>query len=83
MTDKKWDADTYDIHLDTCGLSCPLPLLKAKLELNRLAGGAVLRVYATDSGSQRDFRAFASMAGHQLLREEVEGEIYKYWLRKG
>lgn len=76
-----WDG-ACDAELDASGLNCPLPLLKAKLELNRLASGAVLKIIATDAGSQRDFRAFAVLAGHSLLREEVEGGVYRYWLRK-
>ena len=71
-----------DAELDACGLNCPLPLLKAKLELNRLPSGAVLKVSATDAGSQRDFRAFARLAGHDLLRVEVVDGVYRYWLRK-
>ncbi|MGH8355473.1 MAG: sulfurtransferase TusA family protein [Pseudomonas sp.] len=82
MTDAVGWADACDAELDASGLNCPLPLLKAKLELNRLASGAVLKVTATDAGSQRDFRAFAKLAGHQLLREEVEDGVYRYWLRK-
>lgn len=76
------DVPAFDAELDACGLNCPLPLLKAKLEFNHLASGAVLKVSATDAGSQRDFRAFASLAGHALLHEEVEGGVYRYWLRK-
>ncbi|AMB86071.1 response regulator SirA [Pseudomonas agarici] len=76
------DAVNYDAELDASGLTCPLPLLKAKLELNRLVSGAVLRVIATDAGSQRDFRTFARLAGHTLLREEEEAGVYRYWLRK-
>ncbi|UVE16583.1 sulfurtransferase TusA family protein [Pseudomonas sp. LS44] len=72
-----------DAEIDASGLNCPLPLLKAKLELNRLPSGAVLKVTATDSGSQRDFRVFASLAGHALLHEESADGIYRYWLRKG
>ncbi|WP_349571159.1 sulfurtransferase TusA family protein [Azotobacter salinestris] len=83
MTDAEWQAGACDAELDASGLSCPLPLLKAKLELNRLHSGAVLKVTATDPGSQRDFRAFAKLAGHCLLHEEVEGDRFRYWLRKG
>lgn len=53
------DAVAHDVELDASGLNCPLPLLKAKMELNRMASGAVLKVIATDAGSQRDFRTFA------------------------
>ena len=76
------DIPPCDAELDATGLSCPLPLLKAKLELNRLASGAVLKVIATDAGSQRDFRTFARLAGHELLREEEDAGTYRYWLRK-
>jgi tRNA 2-thiouridine synthesizing protein A len=76
------EAVEYDAELDASGLNCPLPLLKAKLELNRLPSGAVLKVIATDAGSQRDFRTFARLAGHTLLREEDEAGVYRYWLKK-
>ena len=76
------DAVPCDAELDASGLNCPLPLLKAKLELNRLASGAVLKVIATDAGSQRDFRTFARLAGHTLLQEQAEAGVYTYWLQK-
>lgn len=72
----------HDAEVDASGLNCPMPLLKAKLELNRLTAGDVLKVIATDPGSQRDFRSFASLSGHSLVREEVEGDVFRYWLRK-
>jgi tRNA 2-thiouridine synthesizing protein A len=73
------DAVEYDAELDASGLSCPLPLLK---ELNRLGSGAVLKIVATDAGSQRDFRTFARLAGHTLLQEQAEAGVYTYWLKK-
>ena len=83
MSEPCGPVPAHDAELDASGLSCPLPLLKAKLELNRLPSGAVLKVTATDAGSQRDFRAFARLAGHELLREEAGGGCFRYWLRKG
>lgn len=56
MTDNDSSPLVCDAELDASGLNCPLPLLKAKLELNRLPSGGVLKVIATDAGSQRDFR---------------------------
>ena len=70
------------IELDTCGLNCPLPLLKAKQALNSMESGQQLRVLSTDQGSWRDFDVFARQSGHQLLaREEVDG-VYSYLLQK-
>lgn len=72
----------HQAEVDACGLNCPLPLLKAKMVLNSLKSGEVLKVEATDSGSQRDFRTFARLSGHALIGEEVAGEVFRYWLRK-
>ena len=72
----------HQAEVDACGLNCPLPLLKAKMALNGLKSGEVLKVQATDGGSQRDFRTFARLSGHQLIGEEVAGEVFRYWLRK-
>lgn len=71
-----------DEELDASGLSCPLPLLKAKVALNGLASGQVLKVTATDAGSQRDFRSFARLSGHALVHEEADAGQFRYWLRK-
>lgn len=82
MTQQQMADTVVDAELDAIGLECPMPLLKAKLELNRLASGQVLKVIATDPGSQRDFRSFAKLAGHALLHEDTEDGLYRYWLRK-
>lgn len=68
--------------LDTCGLDCPLPLLKAKQALNTMKSGEQLRVLATDPGSQRDFRSFAEQSGHHLLESSEQNGVFSYLLEK-
>ena len=82
MTEAACPDYPFDAELDARGLNCPMPLLKAKLELNRLASGAVLKVLATDAGSQRDFHSFTRLAGHQMVHETLVEGVYSYWLRK-
>ncbi len=72
-----------DTVLNACGLSCPLPLLKAKQALSRLAPGELLEVQATDAGSWRDFDSFTEQSEHELIKRETRGDIYHYWIRKG
>ena len=61
--------------IDTRGLNCPLPILKAKKALADMLSGQTLRVVATDAGSVRDFQAFAKQTGNLLvLQETVNGE---------
>ena len=73
---------TIAAELDTSGLNCPLPILKAKKALAGLQGGQVLRVIATDPESVRDFEVFSQQMGHPLLEaREEEGRFY-FLLRK-
>ncbi len=60
--------------LDARGLNCPLPILRAKKTLNGMAAGEVLKIMSTDPGSVKDFQAFATQSGNQLLdSSEVNG----------
>ena len=69
--------------LDARGLNCPLPILRAKKTLNGMAAGEVLKIMATDPGSVKDFQAFATQTGNQLLdSSEVNGEFH-FFLKKG
>ena len=68
-----------EIHkeLDTRGLNCPLPILKAKKALADMDSGQVLKVRATDPGSLRDFQAFSRQTGNALLAQQTldDGEL--------
>jgi tRNA 2-thiouridine synthesizing protein A len=71
-----------DRELDTRGLNCPLPILKAKKALAEMTSGQTLRVVATDSGSVRDFAAFAKQTGNELLEQITEGKDYIHVLKR-
>lgn len=62
--------------IDTRGLNCPLPILKAKKALAELQSGQLLKVVATDAGSMRDFQAFAKQTGNELIdQQSIAGEF--------
>jgi len=71
-----------DVSVDARGLDCPLPLLKAKQALNKMAPGQTLEITATDQGSVRDFAVFSEQSGHALLVSEESAGEYRYILRK-
>jgi TusA-related sulfurtransferase len=56
--------------LDVRGAQCPIPIIKAKKEMDALAVGDVLEVIATDPGSMADFRGWVKTAKHASLREQ-------------
>jgi len=71
-----------DREVDARGLNCPLPILRAKKALSDLASGQVLKVVATDPGSQRDFQAFAKQTGNELLRVDETGKEWSFYLKR-
>lgn len=73
-----------DIHkeIDTRGLNCPLPILKAKKALAEMSSGQLLKVVATDTGSLKDFQAFAKQTGNELVQQETVGQEYIHILRR-
>ncbi len=57
--------------LDARGLTCPLPILKAKKALSDMQSGEILQVLATDPGSLRDFQAFSRQTGNDLVDQNT------------
>lgn len=73
-----------EIHqeIDTRGLNCPLPILKAKKALAAMSSGELLKVVATDTGSRKDFQAFAKQTGNELVQQETVGDEFIHILRR-
>jgi TusA-related sulfurtransferase len=71
-----------DKELDTRGLNCPLPILKAKKALADMSSGELLKVMATDPGSVRDFQAFARQTGNDLVQQDTAGAEFIHYLRR-
>ncbi len=68
--------------LDTRGLNCPLPILKAKKALAEMSSGEMLKVIATDPGSMRDFQAFARQTGNELIEQSNVADEFIHVLRR-
>lgn len=71
-----------DRELDTRGLNCPLPILKAKKALAEMTSGQTLKVVSTDPGSTRDFAAFARQTGNELLEQSTDGDDFIHVLKR-
>ena len=68
--------------LDTRGLNCPLPILKAKKALADMVSGELLKVISTDPGSVRDFQAFARQTGNELVQQTNTANEFVHLLRR-
>jgi TusA-related sulfurtransferase len=71
-----------DKEIDTRGLNCPLPILKAKKALTDMQSGQLLKVVSTDAGSVRDFQAFAKQTGNELVEQSEQGQDFVHVLRR-
>ena len=68
--------------LDTSGLECPLPILKAKKALSTMEAGEEIVVTATDPSTMKDFPDYCSNARHALLEAgELDG-VFRFRIRK-
>lgn len=77
----------FDVELDVRGLSCPMPIVKARLELKKMEAGQVLKVVATDRGSLRDFQGWAKASKEVELVGQETGEqdgkpLFLHYVRK-
>jgi len=68
---------TYDQEIDTTGLKCPLPVLRARKRLKSMQSGQLLRIIADDPASVIDFPHFCNEQELRLLlNEETEENLY-------
>jgi tRNA 2-thiouridine synthesizing protein A len=67
--------------LDTSGLVCPIPILKARKALGEMSAGAVLEVLATDPAAPKDFIAFCKATGNRLMDSGNRDGLYWFLIR--
>jgi tRNA 2-thiouridine synthesizing protein A len=68
--------------LDARGLNCPLPILKTKKALNKMASGSILHVMSTDAGSVKDLEAFCNQTGNKLIKTLEEDGEYVFTIER-
>jgi tRNA 2-thiouridine synthesizing protein A len=76
----------FDFLVDATDETCPMPLLRAKQQLNKMKAGECVKVLASDAASVRDFASFISLAGHELYSDIVQSsdgkDIFQYFIIK-
>lgn len=71
-----------DKELDTRGLNCPMPIMKAKKAMSEINAGQVLKIIATDPGSVKDFDAYTKQTGYELLSSTQAGGDFIFFIKK-
>ena len=73
---------TADVELNLTGMKCPLPVLKARRQINQMAPRAVLKVTADDPAAPLDFDHFCDTGGHELLSIRAQAGIFTFYIAK-
>ncbi len=68
--------------LDTKGLNCPLPILKAKKALKGMENGKILELASTDPGAIKDFEAFCRATGNKMLKAWEDDGVYMFLIER-
>lgn len=76
------DAISFELVVDTSGLTCPLPILRTKKALAQLQSGQVVKIITTDPRAKEDFQAFTDQTGNVLLGQYDEGDGVIHYIRR-
>lgn len=73
----------FDQELDTSGLNCPMPVMRAKKALKDMQPGQVLHLIATDPASSDDVPVLASQMNCKLEHSDKASGKFHFYIRKG
>lgn len=76
------DTRSADAELDASGLYCPLPVLRAKKALDQMSDNSILKLIATDPGSQKDIEAYSQQSGCKLLDTQHTNDCFVFYIEK-
>jgi tRNA 2-thiouridine synthesizing protein A len=68
--------------IDLTGLYCPLPVIRAREEIGRIALGDDLRIMADDPAAEEDLKRWATRSGHEVVGSSKNGEIITVVVRR-
>ena len=69
--------------VDTIGLNCPLPVIKAEKALSEMASGDTLVLLASDPLAAIDIPNMCNKAGHKLLKQNQTDDVWQFEIEKG
>ncbi len=71
--------DVYDLR----GLKCPLPVLKTRKRMRKMAAGERIWVETTDPLALIDIPHFCQESGHTLVETQGVEEGHRFLIQKG
>jgi len=70
------------MQIDTIGLNCPLPVIKAEKALANMLAGEILVLLASDPLAAIDIPNMCNKAGHHMVAQTQTGDILRFEIQK-
>lgn len=68
--------------LDVKGMSCPMPIVRTKKEMDTLNSGDILELHVTDKGALTDIPAWIKAAGHTIVDQKEDADVLTFFIKK-
>ena len=68
--------------VDARGLLCPVPIIRLSKAVKAVEVGHLVKLLATDPGSEPDLKAWEKQTGHTLLSSERAGNEFHFVVRR-
>ena len=68
--------------IDLTGLYCPLPVIRAREEVDRIAVGDSLKIMADDPAAEEDLKRWATRSGHEVVGSSKNGDVITVVVRR-
>ncbi len=72
-----------DYTIDTSGLLCPMPVIRAQDKVETLQPGDRLEVISSDPGALHDIPAWCRINGHTVLEQAQQEGSVRVWIEVG
>ena len=80
MTDQTQQAS--EVLVDARGLLCPVPIIRLSKAIKAVPVGGMVRLLATDPGSDPDVKAWEKQTGNELVSTAHNGKEFCFLLRR-
>jgi len=71
-----------DVVVNAKGLSCPMPIVKAKKAIDGMQSGQLMQLEATDKGSVNDFQSWVKQTKNELVKMEEDNGVFRFFVKK-
>jgi tRNA 2-thiouridine synthesizing protein A len=71
-----------DERIDCTGLFCPMPIVRTREALKRMAPGQLLEMLSDDPGSEADMKSWVNISGNDLVDIARAGAVFHFLVKK-